>query len=275
MSGFEHGRNNQTEVEVAGAESGASVDKVRDILFGSQIKQFETRFNRLEENLRRETIELKETMRRRFESIEGFFKSETEALSSRLRSEREERAAACHTIDQDLKATHDTLGRQIHALDASTADAQSGLRLELMAESRKLLDEIAERHEVVRSLIEYRIAEIRYQKADRTLLSTLLADLGAQLSDDSQLAPDPNLAVALPQSSRSTSTGSPDGSNGSNHSWIEAVPAPTAETTRSLAAATLPPHLIAKLNPGKASRTTPAGKGRSTPRSGSTDTNQG
>jgi len=269
MSGFEHRHNHPTEVEVAGADSGASVDKVRDILFGSQIKQFETRFNRLEENLRRETIELKETMRRRFESVEGFFKSETEALSARLRSERDERAAACQTIDQDLKATHDTIGRQIHALDASTADAQSGLRLELMAESRKLLDEIAERHEIVRSLIEYRVSELRYQKADRALLSTLLADLGAQLSDDSQLSPDPSLAEDLPQFSRLAHAGSTSGST--NDSRIEAVPAPSAETTRSLAAATLPPHIIAKLNSGKAPRPTSAGRTRPAAHSSSSD----
>jgi len=276
MSGFERGNINQSEVEVAGAESGASVDKVRDILFGSQIKQFETRFNRLEENLRRETGELKETMRRRFDSVEGFFKSETEALSSRLRSEREERTAACQTIDQDLKAAHDAIGRQIHALDASTADAQSGLRLELMAESRKLLDEIAERHEIVRALIEHRVAELRYQKADRSLLSTLLADLGAQLSDDSQLAPDPNVAEEpLPQIARSASTGSLNGSqNGSAHgSRIDAMPAATAETARSIAAATLPPHIIARLNSEKAARPAAAGRSRSTPRAASKDAN--
>src|SRR5580698_6544201 len=80
-------------VEIAAPETGASVDKIRDILFGSQIKNYEARFARLEENLVRETVELKETMRRRFESLEGFFKSETESLAARLRSEREERAS--------------------------------------------------------------------------------------------------------------------------------------------------------------------------------------
>jgi hypothetical protein len=264
MSGFEQARTNHTEVEVAGPESGASVDKVRDILFGSQIKQFETRFNRLEENLKRETIELKETMRRRFESVEGFFKSETETLSLRIRGEREERTAACRTIDQDLKATHDAIGRQIHALDASTAEAQSGLRLELMAESRKLLDEIAERHEIVRSLIEYRIAEIRYQKADRTVLSTLLADLGAQLSDDSQLTPDPTAAEQQPVVHAPASS-----------SRLEPLPAHSAAAARTIAASSLPPHIIAKLNPGKAGRAVPSSKGRATSRSSSNNANQG
>src|SRR5580698_8000408 len=109
-------------VEIAGPETGASVDKIRDILFGSQIKNYEARFARLEENLVRETVELKETMRRRFESLEGFFKSESEALAARLRAEREERSSAFHSLEQELKGIHDALNRKIHELDASTAE---------------------------------------------------------------------------------------------------------------------------------------------------------
>ena len=58
----------------------ASVDKIRDIIFGSQIKNYEARFVRLEENLIRETAELKDTMRKRFESLESFFKPHSLAV---------------------------------------------------------------------------------------------------------------------------------------------------------------------------------------------------
>jgi t-SNARE complex subunit (syntaxin) len=178
------------ELESASPAAGASVDKIRDILFGSQIKNYEARFARLEENLVRETVELKETMRRRFDSLEGFFRSETEALAARLKAEREERTNNFHSLDRDLKAVHDELGRKIHELDAATAEAQSGLRKELMAESRKLLDEISERHDNLRSLLERRVGELRYQKADRTLLSTLLTGIATQIAEDSQAGND-------------------------------------------------------------------------------------
>ena len=48
-----------------GPESGASVDKIRDIIFGSQIKNYEARFTRLEESLARETFELKDSIDRK------------------------------------------------------------------------------------------------------------------------------------------------------------------------------------------------------------------
>ena len=157
MSNGEQKDTIHAAVEIVGPDSGASVDKIRDILFGSQIKNYEARFARLEENLVRETVELKDTMRRRFESLEGFFKSETEALAARLKAEREERSSALHSLEQELKSIHDALGRKIHELDASTAESDSALRKELMAESRKLLEEIDQRHDSLRSLLERRV----------------------------------------------------------------------------------------------------------------------
>jgi hypothetical protein len=186
MSNGEQKDTIHAAVEIAGPDSGASVDKIRDILFGSQIKNYEARFARLEENLVRETVELKETMRRRFESLEGFFKSETEALAARLKAEREERSSALHSLEQELKSIHDALGRKIHELDASTAESDSALRKELMAESRKLLEEIDQRHDSLRSLLERRVGELRHQKTDRALLSALLAEIAAQIGDDGQ-----------------------------------------------------------------------------------------
>jgi hypothetical protein len=189
MSSVEQEETNHTAhsaIDIAGPDPGASVDKIRDILFGSQIKNYEARFARLEENLVRETVELKDTMRRRFESLEGFFKSETEALAARLKAEREERSSTFHSLEQELKAIHDALSRKIHELDASTAEADSGLRKELMSESRKLLEEISQRHDSLRSLLERRVGELRHQKTDRALLSALFGEIAAQIGDDGQ-----------------------------------------------------------------------------------------
>jgi hypothetical protein len=99
--------------ENEGAEqSGASVEKIRDILLGSQIKDYDARFARLEDTLAPEITELKETMRRRFESVEGFFRKEAEALSGRLKAEKEERNETLKSIARDLKAASDALSKK-------------------------------------------------------------------------------------------------------------------------------------------------------------------
>jgi hypothetical protein len=192
MSDMEKHDNNSVATEHSGQEAHASVDKIRDILFGPQLKNYEARFARLEENLVRETVELKETMRRRFESLEEFFRSETGGLAARMKVERDERTDNFRALDRDLKATHEELSRRVHDLDTSTSEAASGLRKELMSESRKLLDEISERHDALRSLLERRVGELRHQKADRTLLSALLNGIATQIAEDHQLGQDNN-----------------------------------------------------------------------------------
>jgi hypothetical protein len=164
-------------------EPGAGIDKVRDILFGSQSKNYEARFLRLEEGLARETFELKDIMRKRFESVEDFFRSETEALAARLRAEREERMSAFAAHDREMKEALSTLGRRLSDLDTAMNEGHSSLRKDLMSESRKLLEEIGLRQDSVRGLMESRVSELRSQKADRALISDLMREMATQLEN--------------------------------------------------------------------------------------------
>ena len=171
--------------------AGASVDKIRDILFGSQIKNYETRFARLEDTFARETADLKETMRRRFESVETFFRKEADSLSARLKAEKEERTESLKSIARDLKSTSDALSKKILELENKTAEDHSGLRQELMQESRKLLEEIRQKSDSLTALVEKRSGELREQKLDRAALASLLTEVAIQLSEDESVKPKP------------------------------------------------------------------------------------
>ena len=173
-----------TEAGGSTEQGAANVDKIRDILFGSQIKNYEARFARLEDTLARETTELKDTMRRRFESVEGFFRKEAEALAGRLKAEKEERNEGLKTIARDLKSASDLLGKKILELDNKSAEEQSSLRQELMQESRKLLEEIRLKSDSLSALVERRADELRDRKIDRAALASLLTEVAVQLSED-------------------------------------------------------------------------------------------
>jgi hypothetical protein len=174
-----------TAVAETAEASGASVEKIREILFGSQIKNYEARFARLEEALARETSEIKDTMRRRLDSLEAFFKSETESLAARLKSERDEREETLNRISNELKTSAAQLSKKILDLDNRMAQDRSASRQELMAESRKLLDEIRQRNESLSSLLETRVQELRHAKTDRSALAALFVELAVRLKDES------------------------------------------------------------------------------------------
>ena len=132
----------------------------------------------------RETTELKDTMRRRFESVEGFFRKEAEALAGRLKAEKEERNEGLKSIARDLKSASDLLGKKVLELDNKSAEGQSSLRQELMQESRKLLEEIRLKSDSLSALVERRADELRDRKIDRAALASLLTEVAVQLSED-------------------------------------------------------------------------------------------
>ena len=185
----EKAANKPSGVDAAVAEtaeaSGASVEKIREILFGSQIKNYEVRFARLEEALSRETAEIKDTMRRRLDSLEAFFKKETESLAARLKTERDEREEVLNNISRELKAASAQLSKKILDLDNKAAQDRSEARQELMAESRKLLDEIRQRNDSLSALLETRVQELRHAKTDRSALAALFVELAVRLKDES------------------------------------------------------------------------------------------
>src|SRR5262245_38466407 len=79
---------------------GANLDKVRDILFGSQMRDVERRFARLEERLIKETQDLKDDVKRRLEALENFARKESESLADQLRGERTERLESARTLER-------------------------------------------------------------------------------------------------------------------------------------------------------------------------------
>ena len=48
-------------------KEGANVDKIRDILFGSNMREYEKRFGRLEERLTKSSDALREDLKKRFQ----------------------------------------------------------------------------------------------------------------------------------------------------------------------------------------------------------------
>jgi uncharacterized phage infection (PIP) family protein YhgE len=164
--------------------SGASVDKIRDILFGSQIKNYETRFGRLEGALARETAEIKDTLQRRLESLEAFFKKETESLAARLKAEREERQEVLNEVSRELKAASAQLSKRISELDNKASEDRSSARQELMAESRKIFEEIRQRNDSISALLETRVRELNHAKTDRSALAALLVEVAVRLKDE-------------------------------------------------------------------------------------------
>src|SRR5580700_11757999 len=124
-----------------GAE-GANVDKIRDILFGSQMRDYEKRFARLEENVSKAVETLREDTMKRLETLSSFAQQEVESLSQRLKTEKSERSEGLKELARELKDAAKMIEKKLGQLEEQTSDAQSDLRAKLLEHSKSFSNEV-------------------------------------------------------------------------------------------------------------------------------------
>lgn len=66
-----------------------NLEKIRDILFGAQVRDHDRRFSALEQNLVKEAAALRAELTKRFDALEAFMQQEVAVLSGRLQHEQQ------------------------------------------------------------------------------------------------------------------------------------------------------------------------------------------
>jgi hypothetical protein len=174
-------RKAAAEAEAAG---GGNLEKIRDILFGAQVHDFEKRFARLEERLMKETSDARAETKKRFDSLESFLKKELESLGDRLKAEHEERSEAGKEISRELRDTARNLDKRIAQLDEVTTKSQRELRQQVLDQSKALTEEIRLRNRETTTALTKELTELRAAKTDRAALAGMLTDVAVRLTTD-------------------------------------------------------------------------------------------
>ena len=106
------------EVTILESQGGAEgLEKVRDLLFGNQVRESEKRFARLEERLAADVKSLHEEVARRFDSLEQYVRSEIESVVTRLKDEQKERTAAVKSLTKELADAAKSLESRVDKVD--------------------------------------------------------------------------------------------------------------------------------------------------------------
>lgn len=175
--------DNQSNTTPSLNETG-NIDKIRDILFGVQMRDYEKRFARLEERLLKESSDLRDETRRRFDALEIFVKNEFEAVTGRLQSEQRTRDDSVQALSRELQNTGQALDRKLVELNEQTTRAQRDLRQQLLDQSKNLSDEIRQKHEELSALLDREVAELGNVKTDRASLASLFTEVALRLNND-------------------------------------------------------------------------------------------
>ena len=176
----------ETAPSGAAAAGGANLEKIRDILFGAQVDDFEKKFARLEQRLLKETSDSRAETKKRFDSLESFIRKEVESLADRLKGEQEERSDAGKEISRELRETAKALEKKLASLDEQTTRSQRELRQQILDQSKALTEEIRTRIRESATALSKELKELRAEKTDRTALAGLFTDAAMRLTNESK-----------------------------------------------------------------------------------------
>jgi hypothetical protein len=165
-----------------------SLDKVRDILFGQQVRDADRRFARLEERIAQESAELKEDVRKRLGMLEQFVKREVESLAERLKLENEARTDADKELLRELHDNARTSDKKFSAVDDQAGRLQRELRQQLHDIEQRITDDIQRQAHDSQTRLARESDELRSDKLDRTALAAMLTEVAMRLTADPRTA---------------------------------------------------------------------------------------
>lgn len=166
------------------APEAGNVDKIRDILFGAQMQDYERRFGAVEVRLTKEAADLRDEIRGRLDNLESFVKKELDALTTRLKTERRDRTEAVKDLTGELKDTAKQLDKRVIDLDEQTGNELRDLRERLLQQSKALTDDLARAQAGLTRSLSDEVGTLRAEKTDRAALAALLAEVAMRLSDE-------------------------------------------------------------------------------------------
>lgn len=162
-----------------------SVDKIRDILFGNQMRDFDRRFSQMEDRLVKATLDLRDEIQKRIEALELFFKKELESLKHRLKSESEERADGDSRLNDELKTTSSALKKAIAQAEEKLSESTTELRQQILEQSKTLTAEIQSKSEQASESLRSSTSALDEAKIDRSALAEYFIEIAMHLSNRS------------------------------------------------------------------------------------------
>jgi len=166
-------------------EDDGVVDRIRDILVGSQMRDYDGRIQRIDERLNREAAEARASMQRRFDSLENFLRSEVESVSKRLNAEQSEDRTAIEKLGHDLGEMVKAFESKIKNLHDYAREIHD-LHRQLLEQSKALSVEVKERHEQMQAELNRNAEQVRTSMIGRQALAEILSEVAQRVKNESR-----------------------------------------------------------------------------------------
>ncbi|HEV8598887.1 MAG TPA: hypothetical protein VGQ69_05975 [Gemmatimonadales bacterium] len=159
-----------------------SLDKVRDILFGGQMRAVESRLQGLEARLLQAQENLRAEFTKQVDTLDGVLQREVQALTERLAAERSNRIEELKALAGELRDVLREHEQRHLKLEATMGTADAELREGILQHSQVVSADLARLTERLTGDLTRAVAELQHDKASRASLTALFSELASRLS---------------------------------------------------------------------------------------------
>jgi hypothetical protein len=162
----------------------AGVDKIRDLLFGNQMQDYDRRFVKLEDRFLQRFKDIESETTRNLSAFESNAKKQVDSLATQFREEENARVDADKDLERTLREQNQALEKRIRSLSDQLAQLERDMADRITREAQALHDEIKEKNSDTRLTIEKMFGDLNGVKTDRNLLAGLLVEVARCLDQD-------------------------------------------------------------------------------------------
>lgn len=166
------------------AGSPESLDQVRDILFGGQMRMVDSRLQSLEARMQQEQASLRADFNRELADIDDTMKMGIAQLYEQLNAERTKRAEDLKALTADMKELVRHLEKRHQALEEAASQADAELRDHLVRQSATQSADLARTAERLSQQLEAVSSKLQADKLDTSALSAGLTDFVQRLTSN-------------------------------------------------------------------------------------------
>jgi hypothetical protein len=177
------GQVGNSPLPLPGGEA-VGVDKIRDLLFGNQMQDYDRRFSMLEERFLQRFREIESESARNLGSFESSAKKQMESLAAQLREEKDLRTDADKEIERNQREHNDTVEKRLRSTSEQLSRLERDQADRLAQEVQSLREEIKRKTEDIQHTLEKMFAELSSVKTDRNLLAGLFVEVARCLNQD-------------------------------------------------------------------------------------------
>jgi hypothetical protein len=159
-----------------------NLEKIRNILFGKQIRDQEQRFVQIDEHLRQECASLNAALKAEILRIENYLHNEFKSLRTELALEKSETSEKIACLDHQYKDLNQKLIQEVSNIEGKITDSTQELNQKILVETNRMSKQICQKSDEVMAIVERELKSLQASsRADKSRLARFFGELAKDL----------------------------------------------------------------------------------------------